>query len=654
MDRPGGHVFGGRVSGGVVVGLLFVLAMALSPAPASAQPWLGTLITDSVASWWARPTSVYQPTHDITYVSGVSSSGDWVWGAYDEKSGVTIRRVLGRHREDDHNTPAIIAPPDRPPVVFYTGHNLTNVIWYRVSRAVGDWYPGTERALEMPGPVTYVQAHIGRTPDTILLFTRCIDRWLICISEDYGKTWAIRPLLQFPKNSYAYLITAGLEDGTIRGAVAGHPDKSDLASVWYFEIDPLGAIHAGPGTIETNVYTGQGLPVRAPDDLTVAYRYPDGMRARLFDVSTAPDPEIAIAQWRGSAEAKYVYLRLEEAGWSSRTVVAAGRPIGYLYPIRYLGGMSFPNPTQGGVFYSARETDSEWRLERWTGSGGAWASELVATSEQTLARPSPPIGASEHLPLMWLKLTRYDDYENYAGSTQALLSHGRPRSAGTGVPVAGDWDGDGKSEPALFSNGMWKVRVKGKTVAYRFGRAGDVPIAGDWDGDGADEPGVFRFGRWILATDARVPNTLRSFSYGRAGDAPIVGDWDGDGVDGIGLRRGVSWLLRRTPTAGKPFSSFAFGRTTDRPLAGDWDGDGIDGIAVRRDTGWLVRQAADPSSPGSFYTFGRSSDVPVIGDWTGEGIDAPAVRRPASGIWYTVVTPSSLPTRAYSPDRFIF
>lgn len=634
--------------------LALCLLLLAAPAIAVGAPWLGTIAPNAVSSWWTRSTAVYQPVHGITYMTGVSSAGDLIWSAYDHKSGVTTRRVLRRIYPDDHNTPALIAPADRPPVVFYTGHNAWNRIYYRISRKVGDWEPGSLRYLTLPGRVTYAQVYRGATPDTLLLLTRSGDEWLIAVSNNYGLTWRVRSFLRFESGDYAYIITSQLSDGTIRLAAAGHPIRSVLTSIYYGEIDSAGNLRSAEGSTLANIYSGEGLPVSALSALSVVHQLPVGSRARLFDVSTAPNAEIAFAEWAGDDEAEYRCLTCEGAGWESSALAPSGRPIGFTYASRYLGGMMFPNPSTGGDVYLTRETQGQWLLERWRKVDGQWAPELIASSSRVLARPTPPLNASPQLPLLWLELSKYDHYNVFQGNTKGILTEGKPPTRNYGTPLAGDWNGDGKAEPAVFRSGYWTMPVDGQTVRFRFGRTGDRPIVGDWDGDGRDGIGVRRGAEWILSNTIAPASVSARFRYGRVGDTPVVGDWDGDGVDGIGIHRGAHWYLRNTPSAGSARWRFLYGRPSDVPVAGDWDGDGTDRIGVKRGSKWLLRSWLSSGAAHSVFTYGAPGDVPAVGDWGSLGKDTVGVVRPSMGVWFVVDIAPGFPRSINAPNRFVF
>ena len=65
----------------------------------------------------------------------------------------------------------------------------------------------------------------------------------------------------------------------------------------------------------------------------------------------------------------------------------------------------------------------------------------------------------------------------------------------TDTPVAGDYDGDGRTDVAVYtpSTGIWSIqRTSLGLSTYQWGLAGDVPVPGDYDGDGKTDLAVFR------------------------------------------------------------------------------------------------------------------------------------------------------------------
>ena len=195
------------------------------------------------------------------------------------------------------------------------------------------------------------------------------------------------------------------------------------------------------------------------------------------------------------------------------------------------------------------------------------------------------------------------------------------------LPVAGDWDGDGKDEIAVFRNGGWYFDANGDgywstgDATGWFGATGDMPAAGDWDGDGKDEIAVFRNGGWYFDANGDGYWTTGDTTgwFGATGDLPAAGDWDGDGKDEIAVFRNGGWYFDangdRYWTTGD--TTGWFGATGDLPAAGDWDGDGKDEIAVFRNGGWYFDANGDRywTTGDTTGWFGAGGDRPVAGRW---------------------------------------
>ena len=151
------------------------------------------------------------------------------------------------------------------------------------------------------------------------------------------------------------------------------------------------------------------------------------------------------------------------------------------------------------------------------------------------------------------------------------------------VPMAGDWDGDGRAGIGVFrpSNGLICLRQTPSSGFTDFtmvlGIPGDMPVTGRWDATmNHDAIGVWRPSSQTFFLSQQICNCGvfgdYQFAYGQSGDLPVAGDWDGNGFSGIGVFRPSTqqFLLKNTLSAGAANYTFTFGANGDRPIAGHW------------------------------------------------------------------------------------
>ena len=203
-----------------------------------------------------------------------------------------------------------------------------------------------------------------------------------------------------------------------------------------------------------------------------------------------------------------------------------------------------------------------------------------------------------------------------------------PVLAAIGLPVVGDWNGDGHEDLAVYDQGDWTLHIAsdaGTTTMYQpfatiaFGGVGDLPLVGDWDGDGVDTIGVFRpsDATFLLRNSNTAGNPDLVVNFGFPGAIPLVGDWDGDGDTTIGIvdPASATFLLRNENAPGNPDFQAIFGLAGDLPVAGDWDGDGAETIGIFRNGLFALRNANSTGAADLSFSFGQAGDLPLAGDW---------------------------------------
>ncbi|HMH50494.1 MAG TPA: FG-GAP-like repeat-containing protein [Candidatus Acidoferrum sp.] len=222
------------------------------------------------------------------------------------------------------------------------------------------------------------------------------------------------------------------------------------------------------------------------------------------------------------------------------------------------------------------------------------------------------------------------------------------------VPVPADYDGDGKTDFAVYRPATGEWFVFGTRSGFRtlvFGSPsvlglGDTPVPADYDGDGIADLAVYRkaTGEWFVFGSRSGFRTLVFGSPAAAGlnDFPAPADFDGDGIADLAVYRQATgeWFVFGTRSG---FRTLVFGSPAvlglgDTPVQADYDGDGLADLAVyRKATGeWFVfgtRTGFRTLLFGSPAASGLG-DIPVPGDYDGDGSADLAIRRSADGNWF--------------------
>ncbi len=219
------------------------------------------------------------------------------------------------------------------------------------------------------------------------------------------------------------------------------------------------------------------------------------------------------------------------------------------------------------------------------------------------------------------------------GFSHGHLTVGNP----TAMAVPGDYDGDGRAEPAVFDsqNGRWHiVPMDLPQTVHHLGQPGDLPAAADYNGDGRIEPAVFRpaKGTWLWADGAAA-------RLGQPGDQPVPEDYDGDGRADLAVfsAQTGTWTVQRSSDGVD--THHLWGEAGDRAVPADYDGDGRADLAVFRPSTaqwWVLRSGGGVDTP----VFGEPGSVPVPADYNGDGVtelavfyQATALAAPKQGSW---------------------
>lgn len=211
--------------------------------------------------------------------------------------------------------------------------------------------------------------------------------------------------------------------------------------------------------------------------------------------------------------------------------------------------------------------------------------------------------------------------------------------------VQGDYDGDGKTDFSVFradnpstpenecANGCnWYIQnsSNGALTAYNFGLTNDQLAPADYDGDGRTDPAVFRNGTWYILRSS--DSGMSSQQFGLSSDFPASADYDGDGKADIAVWRASDTNFYAISSSNNNLIVTDFSTSGTQVVSADYDGDGRADHAIRNGADWVIRKSSNNQT--ETIAWQTASDKAVHNDYDGDGKVDIAVWRDSNGNWY--------------------
>lgn len=231
-----------------------------------------------------------------------------------------------------------------------------------------------------------------------------------------------------------------------------------------------------------------------------------------------------------------------------------------------------------------------------------------------------------------------------------------------GVPIPGDYNGDGVIDLATFTPGLhvsryaskenWQIFLSesrdltdrqliepgARYQNYHWGVGAARAVPADYDGDGATDIAILQPETfvWHIAYSGAGFNAAKAslvtkgfgdrIQFGKPGDIPIPADYDGDGRTDLGVYREPSeteksglWKVLIRSSSKNVEKEYRFGRAGDIPISADFDCDGRSDLMMYRPANktWYLYQDDNTSKP--FAVWGLEGAEPLAADYDGDG-----------------------------------
>jgi len=238
-----------------------------------------------------------------------------------------------------------------------------------------------------------------------------------------------------------------------------------------------------------------------------------------------------------------------------------------------------------------------------------------------------------------------------SGGGTLTVDFGAEGATAAAKPGPADYDGDDKTDPAVFEAGTWYINLstdndpESITTISSFGQAGDIPVSGNYRNTASDELAYFRPSNSTWYWRELGSGTVYTHGWGISGDIPSPGDYDGDGLMDPTIYRpsaGQFWI----DYSNSSYTYVYWGISIDIPVSADYDGDGKTDPAIYRPTdgAWWYLKSNDSFSTYGSIAWGNPGDQPVVGSFDGNALADFAVFRPNTGRWHIYQNNSGTPT----------